>query len=120
MPIVIRKPELRFERKYKNRLTVLEGAELSCLMDKFFQRFRRIKKSDSFEKELLLSVCHAYFGLYGRDVVSDEALKSLSTADARKMDLFYKGMLAIITETLYPKSKHSNKLPKNAFSKGFN
>ena len=49
-----------------------------------------------------ISIVKAFQGLYGKYVVTQVQLRDLSTADARKMDLFYKGHYLLLCEALYP------------------
>ena len=105
MPIVQKSPNLRFEFCYGDTVTVLEGAELGRLNSRFIWHFRRELKRDSDTMSaFLISVVHTYDGLYGNDIVSENELRDLSTADARKMDLFYRGMYLLLCKTLYPEN----------------
>lgn len=103
MPLVIGKPEIRFQRKYKDRWTVLEGSELGALLKHFFHHMRhRTKKGDDVEKAMILSIAHAFHSLYGRDIVTEDELKHLSTPDARKMDLFFRGITQLLAKASTP------------------
>ena len=67
-------------------------------MSRCFWHFRRqTKKHADSMAALLVSIFLAYEGLYGKEVVSEAELNELSTADARKIDLFYNGMLQFLS-----------------------
>lgn len=103
MPIVQKSPHLRFEFTYSGTITVLEGEELARLNSRFFWHYRRqLKRHSEPMTAFLVSVVLAYQGLYGKDIVDQAELRDLTTADSRKMDLFYRGMYLILCETLYP------------------
>ena len=98
MSIVKSTPQMRFEVQHGDLLTVLEGEELSRLLSRFFWHLRReVKHHEEVMEAYLVSVLRAYQGLYGREVVSDlldeVETGDLKTANARKVDLFYQGML---------------------------
>jgi len=96
-----REPELRFEESYNDLVTVLEGQELGELNRLFFKHFRQ-QKGAEFMDAFLASVLGAYSELYGDNIVAEEELQELVKADARKLNLFYRGMYRIMCEALYP------------------
>jgi len=103
MPIISEKPYLRFEYEYDGVITVLEGRELDRLLDNFFRNYDEQRENESNrQKAFTAATLLAYQDLYGEDVICEDDLKKLSTADARKADLFYKGMLLMLYEITYP------------------
>lgn len=103
MSIVYKEPYIRFEKEYHGIITVLEGAELSSLLSRFFWHFRReMKKCNDFGEALFLSVLRAYQNFYSIDILDEAILKDLRDPDARKVDLFYQGMIFCFTSLMYP------------------
>ena len=110
---VIRKPQLRFERVYKGALTVLEGAELIAA---FFARLWSPEPADPHDPgdRLLLSVGRAYIDVHGKPVVRrafalEARGRGHTDADARKLDLFYRGMKECWRElAIRPESRPRN------------
>lgn len=112
MPIVMTKPFHRFELKYGKYFTVLEGTELDALFDAYSIYTIRLTENAqehgiSTEEPnwpmtvSMLSSINAYLTVYP-DSVSMEELGNLSTPDARKMDLFYRGMAICMRYAFYP------------------
>jgi len=106
---LIRHPQIRFEHSYSGVFTVLEGAELSDLFENFFRHIKsKRKKTHDFWERMFLSVCRSYESVHGTGVLSEvlELLKDkqnpIRDADARKFDLFYRGMLRSLLEVGYP------------------
>lgn len=97
---VTTKPELRAEHTYKGIKTVLKGAELARLTEVFFKHMDSKSKSmpKDFDGRLFFSVARAYQSLYGSGVCSGKELRDLSTADARKWDLFYRYVVHMFGE----------------------
>jgi len=113
MPIVSHTPRLRFEYDYSGKTTVLDGAELDILIRQFIlHNSQELKKHANVMDSFLLSICFAYQSLYGRDVVVQGELRDLFTPDARKLDLFYKGMFILLCQALYPDEDWEKKLRK--------
>ena len=87
-------PEVRVVHSYHRIVTILEGAELTELT-RLFHELMKTKvgqlDTDAVGK-VLIAALQAYQKLYHRPVCSDEDLKHLVTADARKADLFFKYM----------------------------
>jgi hypothetical protein len=109
---VISSPQIRFEHRYSGRLTVLEGAELSELLESFFKQFEKEpKKTKDFSERLFEAVLQSYVSVHGKEVTYQAAcmLKKKSNpyrdADARKLDLFYRGMLQLMKDVFYPRGK---------------
>ena len=108
----IKSPELRLEDCRAGMATVLEGAELACLLQFFVEGFKgQIGETDDFWETFLLSILRSYERLYEKVVVS-QALDALehpsrtaASADARKLDLFFRGMLWMMAEVRYPEEK---------------
>ena len=105
---IIRHPQIRFEHSYSGVLTVLEGAELSELLESFFAHFRKHREIHDFWQRIYLAVFRAYESVHGSGVMY-EAMHRLGEkrnphkdADARKADLFYKGILWSILEIAHP------------------
>lgn len=117
MSVVTKEPYLRFEAKQNGVLTVLEGEELERLIKRFYwHHSREIKKHKEPMNAFLLSLARAYQVLYSKDVVRQDDLRDLSTPDARKIDLFYKGMYLLLCEALYPDEDWEKKwLGKGSF-----
>jgi len=86
------KQPMRFERKYGNLLTVLEGRELENLWEAFVKEHQNALRKHKFEDAILIATAKAYQRLYGADVVCQSELKKCSTPDARKLDLFYRSV----------------------------
>lgn len=108
MQILTSKPELRFQFRHNGKLTVLEGAELGLLIKRFFQQIRRVaKKEKEFMPAFVAAILGSYWQTYGADVVSEDDLKMLVSADARKLDLFYRGMLLVFYEAQSPVEKRA-------------
>jgi hypothetical protein len=112
VPIVINKPFVRFELRYGRYLTIIEGKEME-LLDHEFRRsteyiLANLKKfgliADDPELPFVVSMLasiQAYHDLYGM-LPTEKEMKKLSTPDARKLDLFYRGMLIQLRLALYP------------------
>lgn len=109
MSILMLHPHYRMQFIYGDTVTVLEGRELE-LLQAAFKKFHTLHigdlpanpENDRLMSVLLLSVVKAYQDLYGKDVVCQEDLRRLSTPDARKLDLFYKGQMVALATALYP------------------
>ena len=83
-------PEPRFEYVFNNQVTVLEGAEFKRLMEAFWKLLRHAEESgDDPEKAWLTAVATSYREVYPECVVYQEDIRDISTADARKIELFY-------------------------------
>jgi len=118
MPIVTTHPELRFEYKHGKTLTVLEGEELQRLISKYFATLKRQRRGTDWFDALLVSALAAFKCVYGRAIVSADDLDDLSTADARKMDLFYRGMYIMAAKHFYPEEDWESVLhPEKTFLK---
>lgn len=92
---------VRFECDHAGTRTVLEGAELYLLIRRFlWHEARHRRKHGNVEKAFLLAILSAYLGLYGRSVVGEYEMRDLSSAGARKLDLFYKGMLVLLSDSV--------------------
>jgi len=97
MKLVVDDQGLRFQREYGDTLTVLEGEELQCLLNLYFQSYdAHSDKDKKTGKAFVSAVIQAYQKLYYETIVTEGDLQYLSTADARKMDLLYRGLLALI------------------------
>jgi hypothetical protein len=86
------KPEPRVQHSYNGIVTILEGSELAALTRIFFGLLK--SKSQKLQTDPMGKVVYcaltAYRKLYRAPVCSVEELKNLSSADARKADLFFK------------------------------
>ena len=109
MPILTLHPHYRIQFTYGDTVTVLEGRELELLHETFerihedaLRKLPDNRDNDRVMSELLLSIVRAYQDLYGWEVVTQEDLRRLSTPDARKLDLFYKGQMIALATALYP------------------
>jgi hypothetical protein len=117
MSVIKKTSYLRFERKYNELLTVLEGEELSQLLENFFKRYRSLlsEKDQTPESAISLAVCLAYQDLYDKDFVSQKELEELSDPDAKKMDLLYGGVVEIFE--MAASGKESKELMPDAIAK---
>jgi hypothetical protein len=93
MPSVLREKPLRFRRRYGKHLTILEGGGLGTLLNNFRKEIHVQKDMLDDEDAFIAAIAKSYYKMYGRDIVTEDELKKCSTPDARKMDLFYRGML---------------------------
>jgi len=65
---------------------------------------------------LLLGVYEAFARVYNPELVSEDDLKNLSTPDARKMDLFYKGLLRLFTSISDKQEKSKCKVNRDVLT----
>ena len=106
------KPVLRFEHSYRGKVTVLEGAELGRLIEAFIKLMnRRTSKMEPMEKVVRASLA-AYEKVHGGQL-EDEELRSLKSADARKVDLFFRGVCRVLSEISSDMEKKKKKARKS-------
>ena len=92
---------LRMEAVHHNRLTVLEGSELTTLLANFFNCLDTflIHEDQHLENAASLAVIRAFRDMYDY-VPPEQEIKELATADSRKLDLLYKGIRILFTAGL--------------------
>jgi len=110
---ITEKPEWRFEHTYNGQLTVLEGAELSRLFLEFIKASEELSEPYPDPNErFVLAVFLAFKNANWLEPFTAEELTNLTTANARKVDLFLRGMVHIAKEGQKSKKQDSESTPK--------